>query len=45
MTAVSVIYILMAEEGLRLSADIGYHVGAAAAAAAFVAYCLKARKM
>ena len=38
MTAVSVTYILMAPEGFRLSAGIGYPVGAAAAATLFIIY-------
>ncbi len=38
MTAVSVTYILTAQEGLRLSAAIAYPVGAGVAAALFVIY-------
>ena len=38
MTAVSTTYILMAQEGFRLDAAIGYPVGIAAAAALFAVY-------
>ncbi len=38
MTAVSITYILMANEGLRLDATVSYIAGAAAAAAAFCLY-------
>lgn len=38
MTAVSVTYILMAKEGLRLSRTIAYPIGMVAAAALFAIY-------
>ena len=41
MTAVSVTYILMAPEGFRLSASIGYPAGVAAAVGLFAFYCTK----
>ena len=40
MTAVSVTYILVAQEGFKLSYGIGYPIGIAAAAAAFTAYVI-----
>jgi carbon starvation protein CstA len=40
MTAVSVTYILVAQEGFKLSYEIGYPIGIAAAAAAFTAYVI-----
>lgn len=44
MTAVSVTYILMAPEGLRLGAAVGYPIGAAAAAAALVSCIVCAKR-
>ena len=44
MTAVCTTYILMGEEGFRLSAGIAYPVGAAAAAALLCIYLFKGRK-
>jgi len=44
MTGVCVTYILMADEGFRISGGIAYPVGAAAAAALFCIYLLKSRK-
>ena len=44
MTAVSLTYILMAQEGFRLNARIGYPVGIACAAALFVVYLVIAKK-
>ena len=43
MSAVSATYILMAKEGFRLGAGVGYPVGVAFAAACFALYCVKAR--
>ena len=46
MTAVSVTYILMAEEGFRLSGAVGYPIGAAAAVLLFAFYlwiCIRRR--
>ena len=43
MSAVSMTYILMAKEGLRLSAAIAYPAGAAFAVAVFAVYVCKAR--
>ena len=39
MSAVSMTYILMAQEGFRLSAEIGYPAGIVFAAALFAVYC------
>lgn len=44
MSAVSMTYILMSEEGLRLSTSIAYPVGIAFAAILFVIYLLKLKK-
>ncbi len=44
MSAVSMTYILMATEGFRLSAKVGYPVGVVFAAALFVIYVAAARK-
>ena len=44
MTAVSVTYILLAPEGFKLPASIGYPVGIAVALIAFVLYVIKAVK-
>ncbi len=47
MTAVSVTYILMAKEGLQLSRNVAYLIGAAAALILFTVYlagCPKVRK-
>ena len=44
MSAVSMTYILMAEEGLRLGAGVAYPIGAAFACALFVWYLLMLRK-
>ena len=44
MTAVSVTYILMAQEGLSLPAALAYPVGIAAALAAFLWCCIYARR-
>ena len=41
MTAVSVTYILMAQEGFKLSASISYPVGIACAAALFAVFLWK----
>ena len=43
MTAVSVTYILIAQEGLRLSIKIGYPVGLICALAAFALYLIKSK--
>ena len=45
MTAVSLTYIMMAQEGFRLPAEIGYPVGIAAAAVLFSVYVFVCRKM
>ena len=45
MTAVSVTYILMAPEGLRLSAGISYPVGIGCAIIVVVIYCIMYRKV
>ena len=44
MSAVSMTYILMANEGFRLSAQVGYPVGVAFAAALFIVYLFAYRK-
>lgn len=44
MTAVSITYIMIAKEGLRLSTQIGYPIGIAAAAIAFIIFINKAKK-
>ena len=44
MTAVSMTYILMAQEGFRLSSAISYPVGIAAAVIVFVIYIFAVRR-
>ena len=44
MTAVSVTYIIMAEEGLRMSSKIAYPAGVISAVALFAVYLIKSRK-
>ena len=44
MTAVSVTYILMAKEGLKLSKSVSYPIGIAASVVLFAIYLLKCRK-
>lgn len=44
MSAVSVTYILMAEEGLRIASVIAYPVGTAFAAALFILYLILASR-
>ncbi len=45
MTAVSVTYILLAPEGLKLPANIGYPIGIAVALISFVFYVIKVIKI
>ncbi|MBQ2633043.1 MAG: carbon starvation protein A [Oscillospiraceae bacterium] len=45
MTAVSLTYITMAQEGFRLPAEVGYPVGIAGAAVLFSVYAFACRKM
>ena len=44
MTAVSITYILTAQEGFRLSTAIAWPAGAAVAAGLFVVYCVRLRR-
>ncbi|MDD6051295.1 MAG: carbon starvation CstA family protein [Clostridiales bacterium] len=44
MTAVSVTYILMAQEGFRLPSAVAYPIGIVAALAAFICCCMAARR-
>ena len=44
MSAVSVTYILTAQEGCRLGTAIAYPAGAAVAAGLFVVYCVLLRR-
>ena len=44
MSGVSMTYIMMAKEGLRISRAIGYPIGAALAAGFFVFYLVRLRK-